>query len=121
MAETQIPQVDVRTVGEDAVILDVREPNEYEAGHAPGAVSIPLGDLRARLAELPDTDGPLLVICRSGVRSQAAAEFLAERGVETANIAGGTIAWYNAGKALVSETGQTPAVVPPSTPPPLAP
>lgn len=121
MAETQIPQVDVRTVSEDAVILDVREPNEFEAGHAPGAVSIPLGELRARVAEVPDVDGPLLVICRSGVRSQAAAEFLAGRAIEAANVVGGTLAWYDAGKTLVSETGELPAVVAPTTPPPPAP
>lgn len=121
MAETQIPQIDVRTVSEDAVILDVRETNEFEAGHAPGAVSIPLGELRARLAEVPNVDGSLLVVCRSGVRSQAAAEFLADRGVEVANVAGGTLAWHAAGKTLVSETGETPAVVAPSTPPPPAP
>ncbi|MFT3876101.1 MAG: rhodanese-like domain-containing protein [Propioniciclava sp.] len=117
MAETQIPQVDVRAVNEDAVILDVRQPNEFEAGHAPGAVSIPLGELRARLAEVPSVDGPLPVICKAGARSQMAAEFLAAHGLEVVNIIGGTGAWYEAGKTLVSENGETPAVVPPSTPP----
>lgn len=118
MAETQIPQVDVRTVNEDAVILDVREPNEFVAGHAPGAVSIPLGELRDRVAEVPSINGRLHIICKAGARSQAAAEFLAERGIDVANIVGGTGAWYDAGKTLVSETGETPAVVPPLTPPP---
>ncbi|MEA4944667.1 MAG: rhodanese-like domain-containing protein [Propionicimonas sp.] len=121
MAETQIPQVDVRTVSENAVILDVREPNEFAAGHTPGAVSIPLGELRDRLAEVPSVDGPLHVICKVGGRSQVAAEFLAEHGIEVVNITGGTGAWYEAGKTLVSETGEAPAVVPPTTPPPPRP
>ena len=119
MATTQIPQVDVRTVDEDSVILDVREPNEFDAGHAPGAVSIPLGRLRERVAEVPSVDGPLLVICKAGARSQAAAEFLAEQGIDVANLIGGTTEWYNAGKPLVSESGVTPAVVPPTTRPPM--
>lgn len=117
MSAAQIPQIDVRAVDEDAVILDVRQPNEFDAGHAPGAVSIPLGQLRARVAEVPEVDGSLLVICKAGGRSQAAAEFLASQGLDVSNIAGGTTAWYEAGKPLVSETGETPAVVPPSTPP----
>lgn len=117
MPGTQIPQIDVRTIDEDTVILDVREPNEFEAGHAPGAVSIPLGQLRARVAEVPQVAGSLLVICRGGGRSQTAAEFLAAQGLDVSNITGGTTAWYEAGKPLVSESGEVPAVVPPSTPP----
>lgn len=118
MSENAIPQLDVQTLSDDAVLLDVREPNEYAAGHAPGAVSIPLGELRARLAEVPAADGALPVICRSGARSQTAALFLAEQGVAAANVAGGTAAWHNGGKPLVSETGDEPAVVAPTTRPP---
>ena len=85
MPDAQIPQIDVRAVDEDAVILDVRQPNEFEAGHAPGAVSIPLGQLRARVAEVPEVEGSLLVICKAGGRSQAAAEFLASLGMDAAH------------------------------------
>lgn len=111
-----IRQVEVADLDDEAVLLDVREPNEFEAGHAPGAVSIPLGDLRARLAEVPE--GDLTVICRSGGRSQAAAEFLVRQGVPAVNVSGGTIAWALAGKPLVAEGDAKPSVVPPTTMPP---
>lgn len=119
MAEQNgIPQVEVTELAEDTVFLDVREPNEYAAGHAPGAVSVPLGQVRDRLAEIPAVDGPLAVICRSGARSQKVAEFLASQGVPAINVTGGTTAWAAAGKKLASETGEDPAVVAPSTQPP---
>lgn len=116
----EIPQIEVVDLADDVLLLDVREPNEYAAGHAPGAVSIPLGDVRARLAEIPETEGVLHVICRSGARSQKVAEFLAAEGRRVANVAGGTTAWGAAGKPLVSETGAEPAVVPPTTQPPAS-
>lgn len=121
MAEQNgITQVDVADVGDDAVILDVREPNEYLAGHAAGAVSIPLGEVRGRVAEVTDAAGPVHVICRSGGRSQKAAEFLAAQGLSVVNVAGGTTAWASAGKPMESETGAEPAVVAPTTQPPAA-
>jgi len=118
MTQNQIEQVDITALTDDAVLLDVREPNEYAAGHAPGAVSIPMGEIRGRLADLPHTDGPLPVICRSGARSQKVAEYLATQGIEATNVAGGTTAWAGAGKPLQSETGDEPAVVAPATTPP---
>ena len=60
-------------------LLDVREPEEFATGHAPGAINIPLGELPSRLDELPDTEIPVAVTCRGGgrgrdrVRSQLAA------------------------------------------------
>ena len=54
---TSIPTVGVPDVADDATILDVREPNEWSAGHAPGAVHVPLAELPARLGDLPDVDG----------------------------------------------------------------
>lgn len=120
MTDHQIPQHEVTAFATDAVILDVREANEFAAGHVPGAVWIPLGELRSRAAEVPAVDGVLPVICRSGVRSQKAAEFLAGLGVATANVVGGTAAWLAAGRPLVSETGELPAVVAPTTQPPAA-
>lgn len=113
-----IPQISVADLADDTLILDVREPNEYAAGHAPGAVSIPLGEVRARLAEVPASEGRLAVICKGGVRSQKAAEFLASQGLAVRNIVGGTTAWDAAGKPLVDASGQPGTVVAPSTPPP---
>jgi rhodanese-related sulfurtransferase len=95
-----VPEIDVRTAAErratGATLVDVREPDEHEEIRAEGVVLVPLGDVPARVGELP-RDRPLLLICRSGARSLRAAEFLAERGFDVANVAGGTIAWVEAG------------------------
>ncbi len=117
-----IPQLDVTDLPEDAVMLDVREANEFAAGHAAGAVWVPLGELRDRVADVPAVDGVLPVICRSGARSQKAAEFLATAGIAAGNVTGGTIAWAGAGRPLLDADGQPGgAVVGPSTRPPAAP
>jgi rhodanese-related sulfurtransferase len=101
-----IPQVSVAEVADDALILDVREQDEWDAGHAPGAVHIPLGDLPARLGELPDTDtATLAVACRGGGRSSRAVAWLSQQGFDVANLAGGMKAWEGAGKQLVADTG----------------
>ena len=95
-----IPQVDVvaaaaAQVG-GAALIDVREPEEYAEVRAAGAVLVPLGELAERSAELP-ASGPIYLICRSGGRSQRAAEFLAQSGFDVLNVAGGTLAWVEAG------------------------
>ena len=78
-------------------LVDVRQPEEYQAGHVPGAKLIPLADVVARVGELP-SEGPVYVICQTGVRSQRAADFYRNRGVEAYNVAGGTKAWMDAGQ-----------------------
>ncbi|WP_406832905.1 rhodanese-like domain-containing protein [Pedococcus sp. KACC 23699] len=99
-----LPQVSVSDVADDAVLLDVREQDEWDAGHAPGAVHIPLGDLPARLDELPDTDsGTLAVVCRSGGRSGQAVAWLSQQGFDVANLGGGMKAWEVAGKPLAAD------------------
>ncbi len=103
-------QVQPTDLPDDAVILDVREQDEWDLGHAPGAVHIPLGDLPARLGELPDSDAPLVVTCRSGGRSSRAVAWLEQQGVEVANLDGGMMAWQSAGKQLVGR-GDAPAQV----------
>jgi hydroxyacylglutathione hydrolase len=81
----------------DALVIDVREPVEYAAGHVPGAVSIPQADLALRLGDLP-RDRELLVVCQGGTRSVRAARFLKQVGFErVSNLAGGTSAWRAAG------------------------
>ena len=101
-----IPQVSVSEIPDDAVVLDVREQDEWDAGHAPGAVHIPLGDLPARLDELPDTDaGTLAVTCRGGGRSSRAVAWLSQQGFDVANMDGGMKAWQSAGKPLTADSG----------------
>lgn len=80
-------------------VLDVRQADEYEAGHVPGAVLVPLDQLPARLGELP-SDQELNVICRSGGRSATAVEALNRAGYAAVNVAGGTLAWVDAGNPV---------------------
>ena len=91
----------------DAVLLDVREDDEWAAGHAPDAQHVPMNEVPARLAELPDAD-PLYVICRSGGRSGRVAGFLARQGRSVVNVEGGMQAWAAAGRAMVGERDGVP-------------
>jgi rhodanese-related sulfurtransferase len=101
-----IPQVPVTDVHDHAVLLDVREQDEWDAGHAPGALHIPLGELPSRLDELPDIDaGTLAVACRGGGRSSRAVAWLSQQGFDVANLDGGMKAWQGAGKQLVADSG----------------
>ncbi len=103
-----VPEIDVdelaRRHAAGGAVLDVREPDEYEGGHVPGAVSIPLGEVADRLTEVPD--GEVLVICAKGGRSLRAAELLRAEGVEAVNVAGGTTAWVESGHPVA--TGPAP-------------
>ncbi len=83
-----------------ALLLDVREPEEYAHGHLPGAVNVPQAELATRLDELP-RDRPLLVVCQGGFRSLRSAQFLAQMGFDhVASIKGGTEGWRAAGRPL---------------------
>ena len=87
-----------------AILLDVREPHEWQAGHAPRARHIPLGQLSRRAAELPERRA-VVTVCRSGARSARAAAMLARDGREVANLAGGMRAWARAGLPVVARGG----------------
>jgi rhodanese-related sulfurtransferase len=95
-----VPEVDVdelavqRKAG--APLIDVREPDEYEDAHVPGATLIPLGTVSERVDEVP-TEGTVYVICAKGSRSRRAAEFYRTQGIDAVNVAGGTTAWVDAG------------------------
>lgn len=73
-------------------VLDVRQPDEYRAGHIPGSHLVPLGTLDQRLQDLPK-DRDILVVCRSGARSGQATVFLNGQGFNATNLAGGMMAW----------------------------
>lgn len=80
-----------------ALLVDVREPDEYEEARVPGGVLVPLGEVVHRVDAFRD-DGTTYVICRSGARSMRACEFLAEQGLDVVNVAGGTLAWIASGR-----------------------
>lgn len=83
--------------GSRPVVVDVREPWEYQRGHVPGAVLMPLGQVAVRAAEL-NPEQPVAVICASGNRSQSAAALLGQKGFKTIyNVLGGTGAWMRSG------------------------
>ncbi|MFB6613207.1 rhodanese-like domain-containing protein [Streptomyces sp. NPDC056367] len=94
------------TVG--AVVLDVREPEEYRAGHVPGARLAPMSTLAAALPHVPK-GRTVYVICASGNRSQWIADRLAAAGVDALSVAGGTRGWIGTGRPVV--TGSAPGVV----------
>lgn len=101
-----VPEIDVdeldRLRRDGAVVLvDVRQPDEYDEAHVPGAVLVPLGEVPDRLGEVPD-GGPVHVICRSGARSLRAAELLRTEGRDAVNVAGGTLAWIESGRDVAS-------------------
>ena len=104
----KVPEVSATAVSAGAVLVDVREPEEWVAGHIDGAVHLPLGELAARVDELPD--GELVMLCRSGQRSARAVAWLNRVGRDAVNLSGGMHAWEAAGRPMVSETGAPPAV-----------
>ena len=84
-----------------AVVVDVRDPDEYAGGHVPGAQSLPLDDLASRMQELP-RDQTLYLVCQGGGRSMKAADRLASAGYDVRSVAGGTTAWTEAGGPVTS-------------------
>jgi rhodanese-related sulfurtransferase len=103
------PEVARALIGAGGLLIDVREDDEWDAGHVPGALHIPLGQLVERADELPD-DRRLVVVCRSGARSARATAFLASSGFEAFNLAGGMHAWAQAGLRFQATDG-APGVV----------
>ena len=102
-------QVPAAQVPADARLVDVREPEEWAAGHAPGAAHIPLGELGARYTEIPQ-DGPVYLICRSGGRSNQAAHALAGAGWDAQNVSDGMQGWAAAGCPMTNDSGVPPFV-----------
>ena len=89
------------------LLLDVRNPDEWVAQRVPGVPLIPLAELAERIDDVPrPTDGGrLLVICRTGARSARAVRFLRDQGLDAVNVAGGTVAWVDAGRPVDAGPG----------------
>ncbi len=108
-----LPTVDVAglpdPLPEGLFVLDVREDDEWAAGHIDGATHIPLRDLGDRVSEVPD--GSVLVVCKVGGRSAYAVQHLAGAGLDVTNLAGGMLEWQAAGRPMVSEQPTPPRVI----------
>ncbi|MEU6536950.1 rhodanese-like domain-containing protein [Streptomyces sp. NPDC047000] len=91
-----------------AVVVDVREPGEYVAGHVPGARLMPLSSVLSRVGELP-IDRPVYVICASGNRSRTATDWLGSRGIDAWSVSGGTLGWIRGGRPTATGAHQSAA------------
>jgi thioredoxin 1 len=96
-------EVDVETLAaahaQGATVVDVREKAEWDQGRVAGSMLIPMGQLPSRVGEIPQ-DGPVYVICRTGNRSAAMADFLRAQGYQALNVAGGMVDWESRGYAV---------------------
>lgn len=111
--EQQVEQAPIADVpssfDESVVLLDVREDDEWQRGHVPGARHIPMGQIPTRLAEL-DPNATLFVVCHVGGRSQRVAQYLAGHGYAPRNVVGGMQAWASAGRPVVTDSGEAGVV-----------
>ncbi|MEU2148202.1 MULTISPECIES: rhodanese-like domain-containing protein [Streptomyces albovinaceus subgroup] len=108
-----LPSVDAAAVPSDGFVLDVRENDEWAAGHVEGALHIPMSDFVGRFGELTAAaeDGRrVYVMCRVGGRSAQVTQYLVQQGIDAVNIDGGMQAWDGAGRPMVTDNG-TPAFV----------
>lgn len=103
----------VADVPAGAVLLDVRENDEWAAGHAAGAVHVPMGQITQRLDEIAGAlpERPVRVVCRSGGRSARVTAYLVQQGWEAVNVDGGMRAWSAAGRPMVAESNAAPRVL----------
>jgi rhodanese-related sulfurtransferase len=109
MRDGGVPGMPASGVPGDALLIDVREPEEWAAGHAPGARHIPLGELGARTGEIPQ-DTEVYVICRSGTRSARAVAALTGAGWKALNVTDGMQGWAAAGRTMETDSGAAPFV-----------
>jgi rhodanese-related sulfurtransferase len=106
MFGSPVPSVRPSEVKDDAYLLDVREPDEYAAGHAPGARLVPMMEIPARMADVP-TDEDVVVVCRSGGRSGQVVSYLQANGWDNVrNLAGGMQDWARAGRPVIGADGE---------------
>lgn len=89
--------------GKHLQLVDVRNPDEFAAGHVPGAVNVPIDQIESRLGDL-SRQGPVVLLCQSGNRAQMACELIQQHHPELLVLEGGTIAWADAGLPVVRTT-----------------
>jgi rhodanese-related sulfurtransferase len=108
----QVPSVAAADVPAEAVLLDVREVDEWTAGHIDGAQHVPMNRVPQHVTysdSLP-ADRPIVVVCKMGGRSAQVTVWLNQQGFDAANLDGGMLAWASAGRPMVSEDGTVPSV-----------
>lgn len=115
MNPVSVPQVEAAEVPADALLLDVREDDEWAAGRAEGALHIPMGQVVQRLDEVterlsgtteteaPAPDSRVYVVCRVGGRSAQVTQYLLQQGLDAVNVDGGMLSWEQAGRPLVGD------------------
>ena len=102
ISQIRAAELKADSVGNGQVILDVRHQDEWDEGHIPGAIHIPLGVLQAELDQLP-RDSKVAVHCQGGGRSAIAASILNKNGFEVSNVAGGFKDWEASGGAVAQD------------------
>jgi rhodanese-related sulfurtransferase len=103
MFRSQLPSVDAASVPADATLLDVREDDEWAAGHAEGALHIPMGEVVERIGEVPE--GRVHVVCKAGGRSAQVTQYLIAQGVDAVNVDGGMLDWAASGRPVIVDSG----------------
>jgi rhodanese-related sulfurtransferase len=106
----EVSAVDAESGSDPQILLDVRNADEWEAGHAPNAQWIPLPDLEGARFQLP-MNRHIVCVCRSGARSARATESLLEWGFKASNMTGGKKAWAEAGLTVVRDDGTAGEVI----------
>lgn len=108
----QYPSVTVDGIPDGAFLLDVREDDEWAAGHADGALHIPMGQVVLRFGEITEraADRRVHVLCKVGGRSAQVTAYLVQQGLDAVNVDGGMQAWQSAGRPLTSDTTDSPFV-----------
>jgi len=106
----RIPGVLSNELQDGCYLVDVREDEEWVAGHAPAAVHLPMMELPARIDEIP-ADGDVVVVCRSGSRSAQVVAYLVHNGwTNVRNLSDGMVGWAMSGRPMVSEDGRDPEI-----------
>ena len=98
-------------IPEGAHLIDVREQNEWDAGHAAHAQHLPASTLMENLDQLPETDDPMYIVCRSGGRSFQVSQWLNANGFEAINVSGGMDQWFESGLPIVADGDGEPVII----------
>ena len=109
-----LPSVDAASVPADALVVDVREADEWAAGHIDGALHVPMSDFVARFGEVTEAvaDGRrAYVMCRVGGRSAQVTQYLVQQGIDAVNVDGGMLTWDDASRPMVTEDGSAAFVL----------